>query len=375
MTRAWARWVPALLVPAVVAAGALVNSTQAGAAPDLPAKSASEVLAMFGASTLEAFSGTIEQASALGLPALPAGAASLGSSGSSGSAGSAGSAGSTASAAALELLTGAHTARVYVDGPTKVRVQVLDQLAERDLVRSGSDVWFYSSADNAATHLVLPPSTSPADATEVTTPPELAKRLVAAIDPSTELTVDRATTIAGRDAYTLTLRPRSDATLVGSASIAVDAATGLALSVDVRARGQADPAFVLAFTSLSLDRPNAERFAFTPPAGATVEEQTIGAHGSGPRLPGSSPDGASPDDASSVPPTLSGTGWETVVEVPSADVPAELSASPLLTQATRAVAGGRFLHTALVNVLLTNDGRVLLGSVPLERLESAAAGR
>ena len=42
----------------------------------------------------------------------------------------------------------------------------------------------------------------------------------------------------------------------------------------------------------------------------------------------------------------------------------------MFAQATTAVPGGRLLHTALVNVLVTSDGRVFAGSVPLERLQA-----
>ena len=57
VTRAWNRWLPALLVPAVIAAGTLVSAAQAGAAPDLPAKTAEQVLAMIGESTVQEFTG------------------------------------------------------------------------------------------------------------------------------------------------------------------------------------------------------------------------------------------------------------------------------------------------------------------------------
>jgi hypothetical protein len=39
------------------------------------------------------------------------------------------------------------------------------------------------------------------------------------------------------------------------------------------------------------------------------------------------------------------------------------------------VQGGRAISTSLVNVLLTDDGRTFVGSVPLERLQAAAAAR
>ena len=80
---------------------------------------------------------------------------------------------------------------------------------------------------------------------------------------------------------------------------------------------------------------------------------------------------------------MTGTGWETVVGFPArAGSPAAGSPSidtllndPLLRQATVAVPGGRAISTSLLNVLLTDDGRMFVGSVPLERLQAAAAAR
>jgi len=39
---------------------------------------------------------------------------------------------------------------------------------------------------------------------------------------------------------------------------------------------------------------------------------------------------------------------------------------------TDAVDGGRALTTTLVSVLITDDGRIFAGSVPVERLQAAA---
>lgn len=383
-SRTWRKWAPAVVAPAVIAAVALAGSAQAGAAPDLPAKTAEQVLAMVGNSSVRALSGTLEQTSSLGLPILPAGTSS----------------GATGAASALELLTGSHTARVYLDGPANVRVQVLDSLAERDLVRRGAEVWSYSSQQNLATHVTLPDSTPRAPGAarpgkaeppgaqsllpgEVPTPEQVADRLIAAIDPSTIVSVRPTTVVAGRPAYRLELAPRADDTLIGAVSIAVDAETGLPLRVRVLARGQEAPAFEVGFTSLSLATPAAERFEFVPPAGATVTEHALpAAPERGARwAPTHRPDGAdrtaAGDGATAGPtgsgPTATGEGWSAVLELPAGAVPA-LADTPLLTELTRPVPGGRLLHTALVNVLLTTDGRVFAGSVPLERLQAAAAG-
>lgn len=393
MTKKWLRWMPAAAVPAVIAAAALAGSLPASAGDPLPAKTPQEVLELMAQHTAPSLSGTLEQTSQLGLPQLPTTGPSAGSD----------------AASVLELLSGPHTARVFLDGPANVRVQVLDRLAERNAVRSGDQVWLYSSKDNTATHLTLPADAGqhkdfgqykhPGAVTDgvMPTPADLAARLLAAADPTTEVAVLPEVNVAGRAAYNLMITPRTEGTLIASAAIAVDGQSGLPLSVELKARGQNEPAFTLAFTSLSLEAPDASLFAFSPPPGATVKEIDVPAHGTvgwpahGTES-GAVPDAEAPDAAvpGAVPgsrdpdighprPTVTGTGWESVVEFPagpaSAEAGAMVSSDPLLQQAAVAVPGGRLFSTAVVNVLLTDDGRVFAGSVPAERLLTAAAAR
>jgi outer membrane lipoprotein-sorting protein len=359
MTRRWMHWMPAAVVPALVGVTGLIGAATAGAAIDLPNKSPAQVLAMVADCTVNALSGTVEQSSALGLPALPAGVGT----------------GTSGAGTALDLLTGSHTARVYLDGPTNVRVQVLEQLAERDVVRHASDVWTYDSSDGAVTHLSIPAAPAGTHVTvpgEVPTPAEIAGRFLTAIDPSTQITVGGDTRVAGRTAYDLVLTPRAADTLIGSVSIAVDSETGLPLRVQVLARGATKPAFTVGFTALSLATPPAGLFDFTPPAGATVHQQTLPDRATGAGSP--SPARTATGSTASAP-TISGTGWSTVVRLPSSALPNALTASPLLGELTHAVTGGRALTTSLVSVLLAPDGTVLVGAVPIARLEAVAAGR
>lgn len=386
MNRTWLRWLPAAVVPAVIAAGVLAGSVPASAGDPLPTKSPEQVLALIAQHRVTSFSGTVEQSSSLGLPALP-------------QTGPGASAGDTAW---LELLTGPHTARVYRDGPDNARVQVLDRLAERDVVRHGNDLWFYNSKDNTAAHAVLPagaadhrrarPESAPA-------PDVLAEKLLAELDPSSDLSVGADVEVAGRAAYQLVLMPKSASTLLASVAVSVDGQNGMPLGVEVKARGQADPAFRVAFSKLSLEAPDAAIFQFSPPAGAAVKEIPVPdakAHGSkthGSKTPGAlEPGSKERPGPKNGQPKVSGTGWETVVELPAGDLakysaghsdqkpdqqPGQFgksgNAAELLTQATVPVAGGRLLSTALVNVLILDDGRVFAGSVPLERLQAAAA--
>ena len=67
-------------------------------------------------------------------------------------------------------------------------------MAERNAVRHGNELWFYNSKDNTAAHAQLPadgaghadrrPGPEP-----VPTPEELAGKLLAKLDPSTDVTV------------------------------------------------------------------------------------------------------------------------------------------------------------------------------------------
>lgn len=373
--RVWLRWMPAVAAPLVIAAGALAGSLPAGASNPLPAKTPAQVLELAASHQVHTFSGTVEQSAELGLPELPA----------TGKPSGPAAAGSAASV--IELLSGKHTARVYLAGKDNARVQVMDQLAERDVVRHGSDVWFYSSKDNTAAHVALPahaqdPSRSKEHQREggMPTPGDLAQRFLSKVEPSTAVSVGPDVSVAGRPAYNLLIEPRTDATLVGKVAIAVDGENGMPLSVQVTARGADNPAFRSGFTSLSLDAPDPAVFTFTPPPGSTVKELPVPDKSHMPasfRDPGTAitPEQLLSKGAGKGRVSITGTGWETVVGTAngSATAAESLLQDPLLSQAATAVPGGRLLSTALLNVLVTDDGRIFAGMVPPERLQAAAA--
>jgi outer membrane lipoprotein-sorting protein len=360
VSQMWKKWIPAAVVPVVIAGVVIAVPLAANASGNLPEKTPQEVLALVAASNVTAMSGTFEQTSNLGLPQLPTGTSAQGS-------------GSTAQAAsALELLTGNHTARVYVDGSNgsaNMRLQVLDSMAERDVIRSGSDVWLYDSKKQAATHMTLPEKTDatgsvPDAAAATQTPDQLAAKLLAAVTPTTAVSVGNNVSVAGRSAYDLVLTPEAGDTLVGSVSIAVDGVTGLPLSVEIVPKGSADPAFTTQFTSISFDAPSADLFTFTPPSGTTVTEQALPAETAKP----TGQRGTAGDK-----PVVTGAGWSSIVELNVGTDQSALTSSPLFAQLMTPVDGGNVFSTSLVNVLLTTDGRVFAGSVTAEALQAAAA--
>ncbi len=259
MTHRALRWLPAVIAPVVVA-GAVALPLAATASTDLPARSAAQVLALVAhARSLPGYTGEISQTSDLGLPQLP----------------STGAGSDSQTASTLNLLTGSHRASIAVDGTSRSRIAVQDSMGERDVVRNGGTVWFWDSAKSSAEQVTASGArTAPDDGTTMT-PQSAAEEAIARITPSTDVTVDTTTSVAGHDAYTLVLTPKASDTTVGSVRIAVDGTTGLPLRVQLFAQGAASPAFEVAFSQLDYSVPAASRFDFTAPSGAKVEQHTV----------------------------------------------------------------------------------------------------
>lgn len=398
---------PAIGVPVAIAVAVLVPM-QANAAVDLPDKTVEELLAFARSSDVQALSGTIEQRSELGLPDL---SGLVGDGGADGASDAAASAGLDD---LLSLVTGSYDARVYLDGD-QARLQVLDRMAERNVYLGPDEAWFVDSETQTATRLTLPTDAEleqlrtdveaqapdgeqarPLDGESLPTPQQVLDRALERLDETTEASVGTDGRVAGRDAYELVLEPRTADTLVGEIRVAIDGENGAALAASVTARGASDPAYSVGFSDVSFEAPDASVFAFEPADGFTVTERAV-------PLPTAEEleqwkaeaqakaDAPAPDVPA---PVVHGEGWTTVVELdadaalaalaahaadgsgdPGTSAEQAAAASAMLEALTQPVEGGRVLQTSLVTVLFTDDGRVLAGSVPADRLVDLAAGR
>ena len=333
----------------VVAAGVtlprLADAADASAA--LPPRTAVQLLEDVAQAEVEGLSGTVVATSRLGLPELP----------SSGGGGSA--------LSLTGLLSGSTTASVWKAGDDRSRIAVRAPWAEYDVVRDGQDVWTYDSASSDVTHLVLPEGTEqpPTDPAVTATPQDLAERLLSSVEPTTTVTVGRAEEVAGRAAYELVLEPEDDLTLVDEVRIAVDGETSVPLRVQAFGDGQPEPAVEVAFTDVDFSVPDASVFGFTPPSGSTVTERSLTDLGAA-----KTPDTTAP--AATAIPQVVGEGWSTVVETSGVELPE--SAQGMFDQLSTPAEGGRAITSALLSVLLTDDGRMLVGSVPPAELERLA---
>ena len=358
--------------------------------PTLPPISAQDLVAKVHQASVPGLSGDITSTPHLGLPDL---SAVLDQSGRSDF--------------ALKLLTANQTLKVWQAG-NDVRLALPSSLAESDLVRRGQDVWVWQSDGQRVSHLSLEPDTGKPDtgkpeagtpdagkpgAGTEPTPQGLAQHFLSSVDPTTRVFVRDTVSIAGQDAYELVLAPKSDTTLVADVVIAVDAGNGLPLRVQVLSRDSGTPAIDVGFSSIDFSVPSASTFAFTPPPGSQVTEahsaedllMPAGGDRGGPKAgegdtaqpaqpgqPGAPASGSRPE------PQVVGEGWDSIVLVDVGSDPATTSGLNMFEKLGTPVQGswgsGRFLHTTLFNVLLTDKHTLVVGSVPEAALEAAAAG-
>ncbi len=362
-----ARWaVPAgaLVITGGVIAGSVISVAQA--APGLPARTAAELLAEAAESATPPLTGTVVETASFGLPALPA----------------------TGNPTSLSsLLTGSHTVRVWYASPEHFRLAAPQSLSESDVIRDGGTAWLWQSTLNQVTKFTLPAHSAQAVPKQPLTPQQAAQQVLAAVGPTTTVSVASNVTVAGQAAYGLVLAPKDARSLVGQVQIDIDGRNGVPLRLQVFARGASSPAFGVGYTDIQFVTPAPADLSFTPPPGSKVTQVNL-ASDSG---------GATGDKAGSGGATI-GSGWLTVLELPSSALTgstpapgAGSSAGPggaggagdssavlhaLLASATPvhgAWGTGRLLRTSLVSVLITDQGSAFVGAVEPSVLYAAAS--
>lgn len=197
--------------------------------------------------------------------------------------------------------------------------------------------------------------------------------------------VDGTAQVAGRDAYRLVVEPKQSGSTVGAVSIAVDSETGMPLKFTLTPSSGGSAVVDVGFTKVSFDRPDASTFDFTPPKGAKVTEDTEQDRGHGDfgtkpeRGPKSEEDLAKGLDGL----RMLGEGWNSVATFDTgagAGLPTEEEVGgdlggflgSLGDQVKGDFGKGTVFSTRLVNALVTEDGKVYVGTVTKDALVKAA---
>ncbi len=384
---------------AVVGAVALSISAQpllaSGESNDLPDITAEELISEVLDAEPQAMSGTVVHTARLGLPDMLFTEAT--------------------GADPISLLGGSSTIRLWTDGEERSRVALLGTMSEYSVVADGPEMWTYSSAEDEAVRY----SVSDADLAELEsmseearaemlerkaelpTPQEAAEEALSKVSEFSTVEIDAQSTIAGRDVYQVIVTPTSDETLVERVALAIDGETMIPLRVQTwSTQDPSAPAVEVSFTDVDFGMPSESVFDFSVPASATQSDVVI-------PLPERDGTDKTTREKHEMPIVI-GEGWESVVEFEDMDFAALVSEDPasvtdaggrivgseeaqkmveefmpesdsmtletdeLFNQLTTEVPEGRLFSTTLLNVLITDDGRVLAGAVSADALRALA---
>lgn len=412
------RWLPAIIAPSVIAAGAVAIPMQANAV-DLPDLTPQQVMLLMDGE-VSGFSGTIVKTSDLGLPPLemssmmdeetikemeekmPEGFEDFVPQLIE----------QNAITQAVELLAGTHRIRVYAS-EAGMRVQVLDPMSQRDLIVNENEFWVYNAREATAMTGTFDYEVSEADKADMqakaqqmiddyaaqlqldlSNPEAVADYLMEMVGEDTEVSVGKDHMVAGRTAYQLIAQPKAENSLIESVLVSVDSETGMALDVKVYSVEKDTPVFQIGFESISFEAPDASLFSFTPPAGTTVTELEVPAEleaqaeelkakyeaeYQGKELTEAEKAAMKAELeaalADEVMPELIGEGWDSVVylaELP-AELPMDMLENELFADLMVPVDGGKVFSTPLLNVMITDAGEVFAGAVTIEFLQEVAA--
>jgi outer membrane lipoprotein-sorting protein len=404
-----ARWaVPAVVAVAVAAAFLTPPLFASADESKLPTRTPDQLVTAVAKAGPTPLSGTVVYTARLGLPEIPFG--------------------KVTGADPVALLSGSSTMRVWSDGGERSRVALLGATSEFSAVRDGAQAWTYSSTNDKVVHYALSAAdtarydalraqvrsgTGPAIAGNLPTPAEAADAALGHAGEFSTVTAGKQTTVAGRAAYQLVITPKVAGSLVDRIVVAIDGQTSTPVRVQTWSTQDVQkPALEIGFTDLSFATPDDAVLTFSPPAGATVKDVVV-------PLPDKAELAGAPvatDGAGAALPagvTVTGTGWESVVTLTGVDVAALIAGDPaalatvpgakptigstsaqglieefapkdgsgampsldtsaLYDQLTTAVPEGRLLSSTLLSVLVTKDGRVLVGSVSADTLRAMA---
>src|ERR1700730_4504842 len=250
-----ARWaVPAgaLVITGGVMAGSLISVAQA--APGLPARTPAQLLAEVADSAAPPLTGTVVETASFGLPALPA----------------------TGNPTSLSsLLTGSHTIRVWYSSPDHFRLAAPQSLSESDVIRDGSTAWLWQSTLNQVTKFTLPPHSTQAVPKQPLTPQQAAQQVLAAVGPTTTVSVASNVSGGGQAADGLVRAAKAARSLGGQVQIDVDGSNGVPLRLQVFARGASSPACQVGYPAIHFVTPAPADLSFPPPPGATVTQVNL----------------------------------------------------------------------------------------------------
>jgi outer membrane lipoprotein-sorting protein len=170
---------------------------------------------------------------------------------------------------ASALMSGA-TGRLWLTNDGRGRLELQSNAGDVQIVWNKDKVTAYDASSNTVYTFNLPTTTTDSSSAANGGAPSLTQigNFLSKLGERANVSAAQPTDIAGRPAYNVTISPKHDGGLLGSAELAWDAEHGVPLRVAVYAQGSSKPVLELAATDVSYGSVPASAVDVAPPGGA-----------------------------------------------------------------------------------------------------------
>jgi outer membrane lipoprotein-sorting protein len=167
---------------------------------------------------------------------------------------------------ASALLSGA-SGRLWLTNDGRGRLELQSDAGDAQVVWNQSEVTVYDASSNTVYRAKLP---AHEQQQKETAPPSVAEiaSFLKAVAQHVDVSGARPRNVAGRPAYSVSISPKHDGGLLGSAELAWDAARGVPLRLGIYAQGSSSPVLQLEATHISYGAVPDSDVDIAPPAGA-----------------------------------------------------------------------------------------------------------
>ena len=173
------------------------------------------------------------------------------------------------------LMSGA-SGRLWLTNDGRGRIELQSDAGDAQIVWNPTDVTVYDASSNTVYHAKLPAHPQDTTGSSGRTAPSVTEisDFLAKLGRHADVSGARPTDVADQAAYSVSISPKHDGGLLGSAELAWDAAQGIPLRVGIYAQGSSSPVLQIEATKISYGAVSDSDVNVTPSASAKVVDLT-----------------------------------------------------------------------------------------------------
>ena len=173
------------------------------------------------------------------------------------------------------LMSGA-SGRLWLTNDGRGRIELQSDAGDAQIVWNPTDVTVYDASSNTVYHAKLPAHPQDTTGSSGRTAPSVTEisDFLAKLGQHADVSGAQPTDVADQAAYSVSISPKHDGGLLGSAELAWDAAQGIPLRVGIYAQGSSSPVLQIEATKISYGAVSDSDVNVTPSASAKVVDLT-----------------------------------------------------------------------------------------------------